>query len=100
MNMDNLRSVLDQKKTKFADPDKNVSREFQVFGYQLAKKLDDLEHKALYIKLAKEEPRRRLKKALSFVLDYPNPRSRAKLFMFKLADLRGKSSDSKNPSDD
>lgn len=61
--------------------------EFQAFGYELARTLGDLRHKALYIKLAKEEPRERLIGALDFVKD-SKARSKAKLFMWKLASLR------------
>lgn len=60
-----------------------VSREFQDYGYRLAVELDDLRHKSLYIKLAKELPRGILEKARSFVSD-ANARSKAKLFMWKV----------------
>jgi len=32
-----------------------ISQEFQDYGYRLALDLDDLEHKSLYIKMAKNE---------------------------------------------
>ena len=44
--------------------DKYVSREFQSYGYWLAKALDDLKHKSLYIKLAKNIHRSILENAL------------------------------------
>lgn len=68
--------------------DKFISREFQKYGYDLALELGDLEHKALYIKLSKEVPRAILEKARYFVKD-SKARSRAKLFMWKLKELRG-----------
>jgi len=68
--------------------DKYISREFQKFGYNLAVQLNDLPHKSLYIKLAKEVPRPVLERALSFVKD-SQPRSKARLFMWKLKDLQG-----------
>lgn len=68
--------------------DKYISREFQDYGYRLAKQLGDLKHKSLYIKLAKETPRRLLEEARNFVKDAPNVRDPAKLFMWKLAELR------------
>ena len=67
--------------------DKYISREFQKFGYDLAVALNDLKHKSLYIKLAKEVPRAFLEEALRFVKE-SRARSRAKLFMWKLKELK------------
>lgn len=71
-----------------SDEDKYISREFQKYGYELAKELGDLRHKSLYIKLAKEIPRGLLEKARNFVKDAYNVRSKPKLFMWKLSELR------------
>lgn len=70
------------------DEDKYISREFQKYGYELAGELNDLEHKALYIKLAKEFPRPLLEKARNFVKDAKNVKNPARLFMWKLTELR------------
>lgn len=67
---------------------KYISREFQDYGYRLAEELGDLEHKALYIKLAKTLPRPALEQARNFVKDASNVRNRAKLFMWKLKELK------------
>lgn len=67
--------------------DKYISREFQKYGYDLAVELGDMEHKALYIKLAKEIPRAVLEKARYFVKD-AKARNRGKLFMWKLGELK------------
>lgn len=67
---------------------KYISREFQDYGYRLAEELGDLKRKALYIKMAKEQPRRLLEEARYFVKDAPNVRHRAKLFMWKLGELK------------
>lgn len=67
--------------------DKYISREFQAYGIYLSEELGDYKHKALYIRLAKTIPRALLEKALSFVKD-ARPRSRARLFMWKLAKLK------------
>lgn len=91
--MKNISNDLSLWKKKYADPDTNVSQEFQIYGYQIAERLNDLAHKALYIKYAKEIPREILEKVVSFVLDYPNARSKGKLFMFKLKELRQKAKD-------
>jgi len=67
---------------------KYISREFQDYGYRLAQELNDLEHKALYIKLAKELPRRLLEEARNFVKDASNVKNPAKLFMWKIKNLK------------
>ncbi|MBM3209562.1 hypothetical protein FJZ40_04735 [Candidatus Shapirobacteria bacterium] len=84
LSVGDILSGLDLEKQKY------ITREFQDYGYRLAQILNDLEHKALYIKLAKEVPRPTLEKALAFVKD-SRPRSKAKLFMWKLGELRRES---------
>lgn len=66
--------------------DKYVSREYQSFGLYLAQKLDDEDHKSLYIRFAKTIPRPILEEALRFVID-ANARRKAALFMWKLKEL-------------
>ena len=70
------------------DKKKYISREFQDYGYRLAEELNDLKHKSLYIKLAKELPRSLLEKARNFVKETQNVRHRARLFMWKLNQLK------------
>ncbi len=70
------------------EEDKYISREFQKYGYDLAKELGDLKHKALYIKLAKETPRGFLEAARNFVKDAQRVRSKPRLFMWKLSKLK------------
>ena len=67
--------------------DKYVSREFQKYGYDLAMELGDPEHTSLYIKLSRDIPRPILEKARYFVKD-ANARSKGRLFMWKLKELR------------
>ncbi len=76
-------------------PKKYISREFQDYGYRLAVKLDDMAHKSLYIKLAKREKRPILEQALSYTLDYPKAKNKAKIFMWKLASLRNEAREKK-----
>ena len=59
---------------------KYISREFQDFGYQLAVKL--------YIKMAKEVDRGILEQALSFVSDAESAKSKARLFMWRVSQLK------------
>lgn len=70
------------------EEDKYISREFQQYGYELAEELGDMAHKSLYIKLAKETPRGLLESARSFVKDAENARSKGRLFMWKLKELK------------
>jgi hypothetical protein len=75
-------------KYKLDDTDKYVSREFQKYAYDLAEELGDLAHKSLYMKLAKDTPRILLEKARGFVKDAQNARSKGRLFMWKLSQLK------------
>src|SRR3989338_3297884 len=81
-------SLGDVIKTFKSDEDKYVSYEFQKYGYELAKQLGDLKNKSLYIKLAKDTPRGFLEAARNFVKDANNVKSPAKLFMWKLQQLK------------
>jgi len=64
-----------------------ITREFQDYGYRLAVELNDLAHKSLYIKMAKDVDRAILEKALSFVAD-SQAKSKARLFMWKVKQLK------------
>ncbi|HAU99553.1 MAG TPA: hypothetical protein DCW55_05020 [Candidatus Pacebacteria bacterium] len=69
------------------EPDNRITREFQDYGYRLAVELNDMAHKALYIKMAKETPREILEQARTFILD-ANARNRGRLFMWKVSELK------------
>jgi len=75
-------------KYKLDDTDKYVSREFQKYAYDLAEELGDMAHKSLYMKLAKDTPRGLMESARSFVKDAQNARSKGRLFMWKLSQLK------------
>ena len=70
------------------DTDKYISREFQKYGYDLAKELGDLKNKSLYIKLAKETPRGLLESAKNFVKDANDVKNPPALFLWKLKKLK------------
>ena len=70
------------------DKKKYISREFQDYGCRLAHAMDDEKHVSLYIKLAKEVDRALLEKAKNFVKGAYNVKSKPKLFMWKLKQLR------------
>ncbi len=76
------------EKYKEIPEDKYVSQEFQQYGYDLAVELNDMSHKALYIKLAKTNPRESLETARRFVKDAVNAKSKGRLFMWKLGELK------------
>ncbi|MEI6690406.1 MAG: hypothetical protein WCL07_01515 [bacterium] len=67
---------------------KYISQEFQDYGYRLAIDLDDMAHKALYIRLAKTTPRATLETARSYVVDALNARNKGRMFMWKLMELK------------
>ena len=70
------------------DKKKYISREFQDYGYRLSEAMDDTKHASLYIKLAKDLPRARLERAKNFVSDANNVKSKPRLFMWKIKQLR------------
>jgi hypothetical protein len=69
---------------------KYIKNEFQAYGLELAKELDDWDNKSLYIRLAKTTPRKILEKAFYFVKDQNRQtvKSKARLFMWKLKELK------------
>lgn len=73
---------------KFKDRPKNISHEFQMYGVYLAESLNDTKHYSLYIKLAKELPRNMLEEALNFTKGYYGAKSKAKIFMWRLTQMR------------
>lgn len=74
--------------TKFKDRPKNIAHEFQMYGVYLAESLQDTKHYGFYIKLAKEVDRKILEEALNFTKGYSGARSKARIFMWKLQELR------------
>ncbi len=88
-----IGSLLD--KYKLDDRDKFVSREFQLYAYELANELGDVAHKSLYMRLCKDTPRGLIESARSFVKDAMNARSKGRLFMWKLNELKKAQKESK-----
>lgn len=75
-------------KYKPEDSAKYISREFQDYGYRLAVDLNDMDHKSLYIKMAKTVPRQILEAARAFAVDADHAKSKGRLFMWKVSDLK------------
>lgn len=74
--------------SKFKDRPKNIAHEFQIYGVYLAESLDDTKHYSLYIKLAKELDRNILEEALNFTKGYYSAKSKARVFMWRLKQLK------------
>lgn len=70
---------------------KNIAYEFQEFGVRLAYDLGDLKRKSYYIKLSKQVERQLLERARDYALGYNKPKSKAKIFMWMLKELKGAS---------
>lgn len=81
-----MRSIKEVLSQRDWNKGRYIKHEWQEFGYRLATELKDLNHRSLYMKLAKNEERKILQKALDFSKDYK--KDRAKLFMWKLKRLR------------
>lgn len=62
----------------------NVTKQYQLFGIWIAQNLNDYKNIPLYIKLAKEQDKVLLESAISFIKDYPNAKSKTKLFFWYL----------------
>lgn len=72
----------DKKKPRY------VSREWQDYGYRLALELDDVKHTSLYMRLCKLTPRYVLEEARTFVKGASNVKSKARLFMWKVGQIK------------
>lgn len=84
--MKSISKILEE--TKGLKRPKNLTKEFQFYGVYLADSLADPKHYSLYIKLAKELPRGILEEALNFAKGYIGARSKARIFMWKLTQLK------------
>lgn len=73
---------------KFKNRPKNISKEFQMYGVYLAESLQDTKRYSLYIKLAKNIDRRFLEEALNFTKGYYGAKNKARVFMWKLGELK------------
>lgn len=84
--MKSISKIIDE--TIHKDRPKNISKEFQMYGVYLAESLADTKHYSLYIKLAKDVKRSILDEALSFTKGYTTAKSKARVFMWRLKQLR------------
>lgn len=82
------KSLFDLLSKYDLDKKKYISREWQDYAYRLAVALDDLKNTSLYMKLAKDTPRMWLEEAKNFVADAYEVKSKARLFMWKLTQIK------------
>ena len=83
--MKSIAQALADIQTK--DSGKYLKHEWQLYGFRLANWLGDTDRMSMYMRLAKIEDRNMLQNAWDFVKE-SKPRSRSKLFMWKLGELR------------
>jgi hypothetical protein len=76
-------AVLDLKSQDIIKKNK-LTKPYQFFGIWIAQNLGEFDYLPVYIKLAKFQDRILLETAVSYVKDYPDPKSRHRLFMWYL----------------
>jgi hypothetical protein len=76
------------QETKFPLRPKNLHTEFQQYGVWLCEQLGDLKNYSLYIKLAKQTERALIEEALTFTKGYTNAKSKGRVFMWRLKQLK------------
>ena len=84
--MKSLSKILQE--VKGLDRPTNLHTEFQQYGVFLAESLGDTKHYSLYIKLAKIHDRNLLEEALNYAKGYTTAKSKARIFMWRLKQLR------------
>lgn len=85
--MKSISNILDRYQIE-TDKQRRISREFQDYAYRLAVELGDESHKAIYMRLAKNTDRALLEEARIFVKGAVQAKSRGRLFMWKLKQLK------------
>lgn len=91
--MEDISEVIKKKSLK---GDHRNKYEFQAYGNRLAEEFNDPKHRALYIKLAKEEDRNLLELAREFVVKQKHIGKKGPLFMWKLKKLKNKDKQEEN----
>ena len=89
-----MKSISDVIKLRPLKRDHRNSYEYQAYGNRLADEFGDVKHRALYIKLAKNEDRNLLEMAREFVVKQEHVTTPGKLFMWKLKELKNTTKES------
>lgn len=82
--LDKYADEMDQEGGK----QRRISREWQDYAYRLALELNDTAHTSLYMRLVKNTPRYLVEDAKNFVKDANDVKSKGKLFMWRLKQLK------------
>jgi len=93
--VEDIADIIRQKNVK-SDP--RNRHEYQAYGNRLSEEFADPKHRALYIKLAKDEDRNLLEQAREYVMRSERATTKGKLFMWKLTELR-KAKEAKSDKD-
>ncbi|HQG79356.1 MAG TPA: hypothetical protein PK564_03375, partial [bacterium] len=93
--VEDIADIIRQKNVK-SDP--RNKHEYQAYGNRLSEEFADPKHRALYIKLAKDEDRNLLEQAREYVMRSERATTKGKLFMWKLTELR-KAKEAKSDKD-
>lgn len=85
-----MKDLKDILKGYQIDTDKRryISLEWQDYAYRLALELDDVAHKAIYMRLSKTTDRALLETARIFVKGSVMAKNKGRLFMWKLKKLK------------
>lgn len=67
---------------------RHIAYEWQDYAYRLAVELDDVERTSLYMRLTKNTKRHILEEALTFVKGASNVKNKARLFMWKVKEIK------------
>jgi hypothetical protein len=86
--MPKIKKISDILQKRSLTGDFRNKHEYQAYGNRLADEFGDQKHRALYIKLAKNEDRTLLERAREFVMGSPNANTKGRLFMWKLTQLK------------
>lgn len=95
--MKSLAEVIQKINEK--DTGKYLKFEWQLYGYNLAKNLDDLDRVSLYMRLAKSTKRHILQNAIDFVKE-SKAKSKPGLFLWKLSLLKKEDKEKTSELDD
>lgn len=88
--MEPIKNIINNK-AKAADY--RNKHEFQAYANRLAEELGDIRHRSLYMRLVKENTRARIEAARLFALGYEQEPNKGRLFMWKLKQLKEKSTE-------
>lgn len=87
IGFDSLKGILGKYEID-KDKQRRISQEWQDYAYRLAVELNDVTHTSLYMRLCKNTERYILEEARVFVKGAVNAKSKAKLYMWKVKQLK------------